>query len=182
MVTIAHEISVDAKALRTDVVDDERETVTLPRAATLRAGFTYIVKWMKCAMDRQSGAGGSVVPNIYYYLPPDVDALVEDLKQTKYCVFCGARQSGNSTSVMAAKEKLRIESNACMVYLGGLISAKASWDGSKLWGYFWDKNPNKICSEVQFRRLFAKDKLLNAVTVFLDEADTLLNLSMSFSM
>ncbi|MCO5607482.1 hypothetical protein L7F22_061678 [Adiantum nelumboides] len=90
---------------------------------------------------------------------------------------------------MVAKERLSIESDACMVYLGGLISAKASWDGSKIWGYFWDilhatcpnlfggKNPDKICNKVQFMRLFAKDKLLSAITIVLDEADTLFNLS-----
>ncbi|MCO5574739.1 hypothetical protein L7F22_028529 [Adiantum nelumboides] len=57
-------------------------------------------------------------------LPNCLHGLLQDLRQGKYCILCGARQSGKTTSVLAAKQQLSSEPDAAtVVYLGGLTSA-----------------------------------------------------------
>ncbi|MCO5555887.1 hypothetical protein L7F22_009431 [Adiantum nelumboides] len=140
-------------------------------------------------LQRRFGAGVFVVPDLYYYVPPDIDGLLQDLTQGNYCILCGARQSGKTMSVLAAKQPLSSEPDAAtVVYMGGLTSAGASWDRRILWSYFWDslclkcpqlfapRNATRICGELNILSLFSINTLLCSVTVVLDEASTLFNL------
>lgn len=193
MALISAQVYVRADSLVMEVVGDEFPVI-LPKHHTLEIGNKYRVfmamthsPWM---VPRRFGAGLAVMPDLYYYVPPKIDALVKDLKEGKYCILCGSRQSGKSTSVLAARTRLSIESYIRVVYMGGgLAGAAASWDGNKLWCYLWDslylacpdifraRAREEDCDDVKFRSLFVKETLLTPAAIVLDEADSILDLS-----
>lgn len=183
---VAGETSTDAKALvmEEEVVQDEGPPILLSHAAALLPGHRH------APLQRRFGAGVSVVSDLYYFVPPDIDGLLQDLRQGKYCILCGSRQSGKTTSVLAAKHQLSSEPEAAtVVYLGSLTSTDESWDRRRLWSYFWDslrlkcpqlfgpRNAKEFCGELEILSLFAIENLTNPVTVILDEADSLLRLT-----
>ncbi|MCO5578554.1 hypothetical protein L7F22_032397 [Adiantum nelumboides] len=188
------------------ITEGEELSVFLPRSSTLIAGHNYRVSSstliaghnyrVSSSMTqaprrgpRRFAAGLSVDPSRNYYIPPAIDDLVKDLKEGKYCLLCGARQSGKSTSVLAAMDRIWKESHQLSVYFAfGLTGADQSWDEQRLWAYLWDnlnhKHPNLFrarnlgegCRDVQFRSLFLKEKLVTPVTIIIDEADSLIRL------
>lgn len=180
-------VSLDFLFLEMVPRDDAQTPLILSKSTTLAAGCRYSVRMMP---RRRFGAGIAVEPNAYYYVHPVVDSLVADLRQGKFCALCGPRQSGKSTSVMAAMRQLSFMSEAHIVYLDGLEGAKEKWDSNDLWAYLWDSLHSKCpvffpdrsslaSSGAQFKSLFLKSRLQMPVTLVLDEADSLLHLSPS---
>ncbi|MCO5558078.1 hypothetical protein L7F22_011654 [Adiantum nelumboides] len=172
----------------------EEEPVVLRRNSSLAAGRKYRVSSLVMAQPpsrgaRRFAAGLSVDPSLNYYVPPVIDALMGDLRQGKYCLLLGSRQSGKSTSVLAAMQRVWKESGQQSAYLPfGVTAADENWDAQRLWACLWD-NLNQVrpdlfkardqgeeCSDVQFRSLFLKSTLLTPVTIIIDEADSLLDL------
>ncbi|EFJ09882.1 hypothetical protein SELMODRAFT_427665 [Selaginella moellendorffii] len=160
----------------------------LPRDSKLAAGVDYSVRVRtKSLPKRRFVAGHAVDPEAHYYITPDVDDLVSDLAQGKTCALCGPRQSGKSTMVLAARRELMLTSKATVVYLDGLEGARMSWSSHDFWGYICDSLTLKCqalfpkqqvpCTSLVFKSLFTRSKLPTLVTVVLDEADSLLDIS-----
>ncbi|EFJ15299.1 hypothetical protein SELMODRAFT_423009 [Selaginella moellendorffii] len=154
----------------------------------LAAGVDYSVRVRTESLPkRRFVAGHAVDPESHYYITPDVDDLVSDLAQGKNCALCGPRQSGKSTMVLAARRELMLTSKATVVYLDGLEGARMSWSSHDFWGYICDSLTLKCpalfpkqqvpCTSLVFKSLFTRSKLPTLVTVVLDEADSLLDIS-----
>ncbi|KAI5076828.1 hypothetical protein GOP47_0008893 [Adiantum capillus-veneris] len=117
----------------------EEEPVVLRRKSSLLAGRKYRVRSLVMAQPaprgaRQFAAGPSVDPSLNYYVPSVIDALMGDLRQGKYCLLLGSRQSGKSTFGVAAMRRLWKESGQQSVYLPfGVGAADESWDAQRLW-------------------------------------------------
>lgn len=191
---VSDDLAWNPTLLAMDMVEEGALPITLHDAAKLTTGFNYKVRVRRVQhmspLPRRFGTGVAVQPDVYYFVSPHVDALVNDLKLGKYCALCGPRQSGKSTAVLAARARLAVESDACVIYIaGGISSANKSWGPSTLWSclaielhmacpmLFRAWSPEESCSEQMFRSLFLKTNLPLPVMLVLDEADTMLDLS-----
>ncbi|KAI5075982.1 hypothetical protein GOP47_0008047 [Adiantum capillus-veneris] len=146
MAYISPHVFVQAETLVMEMIVEEEELpVLLPRHYTLVTWHKYRVSLLMMQAPHRgsqaphrgsrrfaAGLSLSVDPNHNYYIPPVIDDLVKDLKEVKYCILCGSRQSGKSTSILAAMDRIWKESQQLSVYLGfGLIGADESWDGQR---------------------------------------------------
>ncbi|KAI5061686.1 hypothetical protein GOP47_0024191 [Adiantum capillus-veneris] len=109
-------VSIQVESLVMEMITEGEElSVVRSRGSTLIAGHKYRVSpfmvQAPCKGPWWFGAGVSVDSIRNYYIPPAIDDLVKDLKEGKYCILCGSRQSGKSTSVLAAIDRIWNESH-----------------------------------------------------------------------
>ncbi|XP_024523847.1 uncharacterized protein LOC9641177 [Selaginella moellendorffii] len=185
---MAHKLDRPAKDI---AIEDTTGSFIVSRQTELLLGHRYVftlVRKPDTAPKRTFAVGGITDPQKHYYVPPDVTQLVDKLKHGKYCVLCGARQSGKSTMAMAVKRELSLDPDICVVYLDK-VSVDKSWSRNRFWAALCDHLHGKCadlfparltgeeCTDWSFRSLFLVKNLPIKVTLIIDEADALLSAS-----